>query len=81
MIALFDRLGVEVLGQLRQIVGVEINGDRDVLLRGAEFTANLLLQEGIEFGVVCVGTRHDSEDIAGQSRLSSKVNLMQESVA
>ncbi len=81
VIALFDRLGVEVLSQLRQIVGVEINGDRDVLLRGTEFTANLLLQEGVEFGVVCVGSRHGGEDIAGQSRSSSKVNLMQASVA
>ena len=81
VIALLDRLGVEVLGQLRQISAVEIDGDRDVLLRGTEFAADLLLEKTVEFRVVCIRGRHDGKDIAGQRPLSAKVDLMQASIA
>jgi hypothetical protein len=45
VIALLYGLRVEVLGQLRQIGGVEVDGDRDVLLRCGELGADLVVEQ------------------------------------
>jgi hypothetical protein len=44
VVTFLDGLTVEVLGQLRQVRAVEINGDREVLLGCAEFAADLVVQ-------------------------------------
>jgi hypothetical protein len=75
LVTFLDGLGVEVFGQLRQIVGGELGGNRNVLLRGAEFGADLLLQAAVEFGVVRVDRSHGGQDIAGQSGLLLKEDL------
>jgi hypothetical protein len=51
VVALVESLRIEVLGQLRQIGGIEVDGDRSVLLRCRELVADLLLQEVVELGV------------------------------
>ncbi|WP_421877507.1 hypothetical protein [Mycolicibacterium wolinskyi] len=77
MIALLDRLAVEVLGELGQVGVIEINSDRNILLRSSEFAADLILDQGVEFRVDCAGRCHADEDIAGQNALSAKVDLIE----
>ena len=48
VIALFDGLLVEVLGELRKVVVVVPDGDRDVLLRGGELVPDLFGQQLVE---------------------------------
>ncbi len=55
VVALLDRLAVEVRGELRQRLRVVVDGDRDVLLRGAELVGDLLVE-----GVGEPGHRGDS---------------------
>jgi hypothetical protein len=43
VVPLLDRLAVEVGGELRQRLGVVVDGDRDVLLRRAELVGDLLV--------------------------------------
>ncbi|MEU3476306.1 hypothetical protein [Rhodococcus sp. NPDC006774] len=50
MVALFDRLRVEVLRQLRQIDVREVDRGGDVLLRGVELVANLVAEKCVELG-------------------------------
>ncbi|MBC7559327.1 MAG: hypothetical protein H7270_08210 [Dermatophilaceae bacterium] len=47
VVAFLDGLPVEVSGSARQIVGIEPDGDRDVLLAGGELVAHL---SGEKFG-------------------------------
>ncbi len=54
VIAFLDRLTIEELGQLGQIGAVEIHRDREVLLRGGEFAANLVVEKAVKFGIECV---------------------------
>jgi len=51
VVALLDRLPVEERRELRQGVGIEVGGDRDVLLRGGELVADLLGELKGEAGV------------------------------
>ena len=44
VVALFDRLAVEVCCELRQRLGVVVDCDRDVLLRGTELVRDLLVE-------------------------------------
>jgi hypothetical protein len=44
VVPLLDGLAVEVRGEVRQRLGVVVDGDRDVLLRGAELAPDLLVQ-------------------------------------
>ncbi len=81
VIAFLDRLAVKVLGQLRQVGAVEIHGDREVLLRRAEFAANLVVEQSVKFRGECVNRSHDHEDIAGQRPLSLKGDLTQASLS
>ena len=48
VVPLLDRLAVEVRGQVRQRLGVEPDGDRDVLLRGPVLVADLLVDGVVE---------------------------------
>jgi hypothetical protein len=58
VVALLHGLRVEVLGQLRQIGGVEVDGDRDVLLRCGELGADLVVEQVVKFGVECRRVSH-----------------------
>ena len=53
MVALLERLAVEVGRELPQGLEVEVNGDRDVLLRRGELTCNLFVQSLWEPGHAC----------------------------
>ena len=44
VVPLLDRLAVEVRGELRERLGVVVDRDRHVLLRGGELVADLLVQ-------------------------------------
>ena len=44
VVSLLERLAVEVRGEQRERLGVEPDGDRDVLLRRGEFVGDLLVQ-------------------------------------
>jgi hypothetical protein len=44
VVPLLERLTIEVGGKQRERLGVEPDGDRDVLLRGGELVGNLLVQ-------------------------------------
>ena len=48
MVPLLDRLAVEVRGEVRQRLGVVVDRDRDVLLRGGELVADLLVDGVVE---------------------------------
>ncbi len=48
--AFLDCLAVEELGQLWHVVVVVVRGDRDVLLRGVELVADLVVQQLMELG-------------------------------
>ncbi len=54
MVPLLDRLAVEVSGKLRERLRVVRDGDRNVLLRGRELLADLLVEH--------VSKRHDRTD-------------------
>ena len=43
VVPLLERLAVEVRGEVRQGLGVVVDGDRDVLLRGRELVPDLLV--------------------------------------
>jgi diadenosine tetraphosphatase ApaH/serine/threonine PP2A family protein phosphatase len=60
VVPLLDRLPVEVRGELRERLRVVVDGDRDVLLRGAELVPDLAVQ-GIRearHGVILPSRRH-----------------------
>ena len=59
VIALLDRLAVEEFGQLRQVGAVEVHRDRKVLLRRAEFAADLVVKQAVKLGIECVNRSHD----------------------
>ena len=48
VVPLLDRLAVEVRGQVRERLGVVVDRDRDVLLRGGELVADLLVDCVVE---------------------------------
>jgi hypothetical protein len=48
VVALLQGLGVEVRRQPGQVLPVQVDGDRDVLLRRGELVADLLAQQGQE---------------------------------
>jgi hypothetical protein len=48
VVALLERLPVEVLGELRQRLAVVVDGDRGVLLRGGELVPDLLVERVVE---------------------------------
>lgn len=67
VIALFDRLRVEVLCELREIGVVVENCGGNVLVRRIEFVANLIVQQRMEFGFASVAHCCHADDVnAGQ---------------
>ena len=52
VVPLLERLAVEVRGELRQRLRVVVDGDRDVLLRGAELVRDLLVESAGELRAI-----------------------------
>ena len=79
VVALLERLPVEVPGQLREVVVVEPHGDRDVLLRRRELVADLLGEKVVEGSLLAHGTNvaRQRDVAARQDRLSLPARIVQ----
>ena len=65
VVPLLDRLAVEVGGELRQRLGVVVDGDGDVLLRRAELVGDLLVECFRESGHGAILSPRDGLFVAG----------------
>ena len=75
MVPLLDRLAVEVGRELRQRLRVVVDGDRDVLLRGAELVRDLLVERVREAGharILLRAAEHDAMRWIGPKRVRAR---------
>ena len=71
VVPLLERLVVEVRGELRQRLGVVVNGDRDVLLRGRELVRDLLVEFLLKGGHALESATGPARPGVGPERLAS----------